>query len=203
MGDVTELLRQWSAGDTAAGDQLFPLLYRELRLTAGAMMRRESPHHTLQPTALVSEVYMRLQAQHQQFVNRQHFCGVAGQLMRRVLVDHAREHLAQKRGEGRAQISLEQLRSLGLEVASNRETLRVDVLDLNSALEKLEHELPQHARVVEYRFFAGLTNEETAALMGLSVPTVVRYWTFVKSWLHKELSGQLSPAPAAPASASE
>jgi RNA polymerase sigma-70 factor, ECF subfamily len=188
MGEITELLRQWGAGDARAAEELFPLVYRELRQTAGAMMRHENPEHTLQPTALVNEAYLRLRGQRREFLSRQHFCGVAGQLMRRVLVDHAREHLALKRGEGRETVSLEMLRGVGIEVPGGA-MASVDVLDLNAAIEKLESELPEHARVVEYRFFGGLTNEETAAVMGMSVPTVVRYWTFARVWLHKELVG--------------
>lgn len=184
MGEITNLLRLWSEGDSQAGEALFPLVYRELRLTAGALMRGERPQHTLQPTALVNEAYMRLRGQHLDFANRRHFCGVAGQLMRRVLVDHAREHLALKRGEGKPVLSLE---ALTAQPSGNPGT--VDLLDLNEALEKLEAELPQHARVVEYRYFGGLTLEETALMMDLSVPTVARYWAFAKAWLHKQLGG--------------
>jgi RNA polymerase sigma factor (TIGR02999 family) len=142
-------------------------------------MRRENEGHTLQPTALVSEAYLRLVAQRRSFQHRRHFCGVAGQLMRRVLIDHAREPGALKRGAGQALVQLEEVGGgFGGEV---------DLLDLEGALQRLEKELPQHARVVEYRFFGGLTLEETALLMEMSVPTASRYWAFAKAWLYREL----------------
>jgi RNA polymerase sigma factor (TIGR02999 family) len=179
MAEVTELLGRWRQGEAAAGEELFGLVYRELRQTAAALMRREGEGHTLQPTALVSEAYLRLVAQRQSFQNRRQFCGLAGQLMRRVLIDHAREQGALKRGAGQTLVQLEDVGGAwGAEV---------DLLDLEGALQRLEKELPQHARVVEYRFFGGLTLEETALLMEISVPTASRYWAFAKAWLHREL----------------
>ncbi len=170
---------RWRQGEAAAGEELFGLVYRELRQTAAALMRRENEGHTLQPTALVSEAYLRLVAQRRSFQHRRHFCGVAGQLMRRVLIDHAREPGALKRGAGQALVQLEEVGGgFGGEV---------DLLDLEGALQRLEKELPQHARVVEYRFFGGLTLEETALLMEMSVPTASRYWAFAKAWLYREL----------------
>lgn len=183
MAEVTELLSRWRQGEAAAGDELFGLVYRELRLTAASLMRREEVGHTLQPSALVNEAYLRLLEQRQSFQNRRHFCGVAGQLMRRVLIDHAREQGAQKRGGGQTLVRLEGMAGEVGEAAH----AAVELLDLEAALEKLEQELPQHARLVEYRFFAGLTLEETALLMEISVPTASRYWAFAKAWLYQEL----------------
>lgn len=184
MAEVTELLGRWRQGEAAAGEELFALVYRELRQTAAALMRRENEGHTLQPTALVSEAYLRLLAQRQSFQNRRHFCGVAGQLMRRVLIDHAREQGALKRGAGHTVLRLD----AGTEdVVGGKGAVDVDLLDLETALVKLEQELPQHARVVEYRYFGGLTLEETALLMEMSVPTASRYWAFAKAWLYREM----------------
>jgi RNA polymerase sigma factor (TIGR02999 family) len=187
MPEVTELLGRWRKGEEAAGEELFGLVYRELRLTAAALMRGENPAHTLQPSALVNEAYLRLVEQRQTFQNRRHFCGVAGQLMRRALIDHARENLALKRGGGQTLVRLD---AMAGDVPSPG-ARDVGLLDLEDALARLEKELPQHARVVEYRYFAGLTLEETALLMDISVPTASRYWAFAKAWLHQELQPSL------------
>jgi RNA polymerase sigma-70 factor (ECF subfamily) len=185
MAEVTELLGRWREGQSGAGEELFGLVYRELRLTAAALMRREEAGHTLQPSALVNEAYLRLMAQKQGFQNRRHFCGVAGQLMRNVLIDHAREQQALKRGAGQKLLPLD----TGTEQGGEAAGMEVDLLDLEEALKRLERVLPQHARLVEYRYFGGLTVEEAAMLMQISTTTAKRNWAFAKAWLYRELTG--------------
>jgi RNA polymerase sigma factor (TIGR02999 family) len=179
--DVTELLQQWSSGRREALDQLLPQVYAELRRLAASYFRRERPHHTLQPTALVHEAFVKLVDQRAvQWQNRAHFFGIAAQLMRRILVDHARARDAAKRGAGEAHLSLEewQLTAPGVDF---------EILALDEALTRLASMDPQQSRVVELRFFAGLTMDETAEVLHVSPATVGREWTLARAWLYAEI----------------
>jgi RNA polymerase sigma factor (TIGR02999 family) len=179
--DVTELLLQWGGGNRSALDRLMPVVYGELRRVAGRYLRHERPNHTLQPTVLVHEAYLRLMDQRRaQWQNRAHFFGIAAQLMRRVLVDHARRHGAAKRGGGRTQ----QLDSAIVAVTAARD---VTVLALDEALTRLAALDPQQARVIELRCFGGLTIDETAVALGVSIDVVKREWRLAKAWLYREL----------------
>lgn len=180
--NVTGLLIDWSNGDQAALDELLPLVNSELRKLASRYMRRESPGHTLQTSALVNEAYLRLIDQKNvQWQNRAHFFGIAAQLMRRILIDHARSHQYQKRGGGAIQVSLD-------EAAAVTEARAAELLAVDEALEKLTAMDARKGRVVELRFFGGLTEEETAEVMKISVPTVQREWRAAKAWLHRMLT---------------
>jgi RNA polymerase sigma factor (TIGR02999 family) len=179
--DVTELLQQWSSGRREALDQLLPQVYAELRRLAASYFRRERPHHTLQPTALVHEAFVKLVDQRAvRWQNRAHFFGIAAQLMRRILVDHARARDAAKRGAGEAPLSLEewQLTAPGVDF---------EILALDEALTRLASMDPQQSRVVELRFFAGLTMDETAEVLHVSPATVGREWTLARAWLYAEI----------------
>jgi RNA polymerase sigma-70 factor (ECF subfamily) len=178
---LTQLLRDVKDGDKQAVDQLVPVAYAELRRLADSYLRRERSDHTLQPTALVHEAYMRLVGQDQpDYRNRAHFFGVAAQLMRQILVDHARMRNAGKRGGGEAK--------LGLEAVAQSSDSRPDAfLDLDRALSKLEERDPRKARVIEMRFFGGLTAEESAKLMDVSVETIRRDLRLGQAWLQREL----------------
>lgn len=181
-GNVTELLQAWSDGDQSAVDKLIPLIYDELRRLAEHYLRRERPNHTLQPTALVHEAYLRLVNQRQvQWHNRAYFFGAAAQVIRRILVDHAREHQAAKRGGGEHKVTLDE------DVALS-EQRDLDLLALDDALRRLAEIDPQKSRIVELRFFSGLSIEETAEVLGVSTATVTRQWRTVKAWLHREIS---------------
>lgn len=183
-GDVTSLLLAWRKGDQSAADRLMPAIYDELHRQAERAMRRENPEHILQATALVNEAYLRLVDQRRvEWKNRAHFFGVAAQVMRRVLVDHARERLADKRGGGAAHVTLDDLNAGPPEDAAGG----VDLLELNDALEKLAALDPDQARVVELRYFTGLSIEETAEAMGTSPATVKREWAVARAWLRREL----------------
>jgi RNA polymerase sigma factor (TIGR02999 family) len=179
---LTELLRQVKAGDKHALDDLVPLAYSELRRLADSYLRRERTDHTLQPTALVHEAYMRLVGQDQpDYRNRSHFFGVAAQLMRQILVDHARGRNAGKRGGGESKIPLDSVAELS--------DSRPDAfLDLDRALKKLEERDARKARVIEMRFFGGLTAEESAELLEISVETVRRDLRLGQAWLQRELA---------------
>jgi RNA polymerase sigma-70 factor, ECF subfamily len=182
-GDVTELLVQWSNGNEAALERLMPLVYEECRRIAARQMRGEREEHTLTPTALVNELYLRLVDQRRTtWSNRAQFFGIAAQLMRRVLVDHARARLAEKRDGGRLVVSLE--------AADDMTTPSpvTDVLDIDDALVRLGQLDRDQQRIVELRFFAGLTVEETAHVLGRSPRTVKREWQLAKAWLFRELS---------------
>lgn len=178
---MTRLLLRLTDGDRAVLDDLLPLIYSELRRQAANYLRRERVGHTLQPTALVHEAYLRLVDQTQvQWQNRAHFLGVAAQMMRRILVDHARQHQAEKRGGDFQKISLDE----NIDVSGVR---AADVVALDEALARL-HELdPQKSRVVELRFFGGLSVEETAEVLGVSAPTVKRQWRMAKAWLYGQV----------------
>ena len=180
---VTQLLRAWSQGDRTALDELLPLVYRELHRQAERFMRAQSPGHTLQVTGLVHEAYLRIVDQDVQWQSRAHFFGVAGKAMRSILVDHARAHRAVKRGGG------EQHLTLGAAGAAAGDELAVDVLALDEALRRLAELDPEQSRLVELRYFAGLSIEETAEVLGTSPATVKRQWRVVRAWLKRELSG--------------
>jgi RNA polymerase sigma-70 factor (ECF subfamily) len=180
---ITELLIAWSDGRREALDDLMPMVYADLRRLAGGYMQREAAGHALQPTALVHEAYVRLIDQKQvKWRNRAHFFGVAAGMMRRILVDTARMRRAEKRGGGWERVTLS-----GDEAAANGDA-DIDVLDLHEALERLKQFDPQQERIVECRYFGGLTIEETAEVVGISPATVVREWTIAKAWLRADLS---------------
>jgi RNA polymerase sigma factor (TIGR02999 family) len=180
--EVTQLLLAWSSGDRTALDKLTPLVYDELRRMAHRYMRRERPGHTMQTTALVNEAYLRLvnrEAVHWQ--NRAHFFAIAAQVMRHILVDHARSHAFAKRGGGTRTISLDEAMLVSQERAA-------EVVALDDALKGLADIDPQQSRIVELRFFGGLTVEETAAVLQLSAATIKREWSTAKAWLYHELA---------------
>lgn len=181
---VTELLHAWSDGDKAALDQLVPVVYDELRRQASRYLRREAGSHTLQTTALVNEAYLRLVDQkHIRWQNRAQFFGIAAQLMRRILVDHARTKHRAKRGGGDLRVTLDE----AMAIAANRE---IDLVALDAALNRLAQLDEQQSKVVELRFFSGLNVEETAAALSLSPATVKRDWSVAKAWLYRELTGE-------------
>jgi RNA polymerase sigma factor (TIGR02999 family) len=181
--DVTALLLSWSGGERSAADRLIPAVYDELRRQAARAMRREGHEHTLQTTALVHEAYLRLVDQQRvQWRNRAHFFGIAAEVMRRVLVDHARARQAAKRGGGAQRITL------GDALGVSRESEDADVLALHEALERLALLDPGQARLVELRYFAGLTIEESAEALEVSPATVKREWAVARAWLRRELT---------------
>jgi len=179
--DATELLRAWSEGDQTALNQLVPLVERELHRLARAYMRRERPGHTLQATALVNEVFVRLaHSAKPRWQDRAHFVGIAARLMRQVLVDHARSRGYRKRGGGARRVPLDS----ALLITPAPE---LDVLAVDRALEAFAKIDPRKSQVVELRFFGGLSVEETAEVLGLSVETVKRDWRVAKLWLSRQL----------------
>jgi RNA polymerase sigma factor (TIGR02999 family) len=182
--NLTGLLRAWSAGDSGAGDTLIPLVYQELRHQAGRYLSRERSNHTLRPTALVNEAYLRLAGQRRVvWQDRAQFFAVAATVMRRLLVDHARQHGATKRGGCVCTVSLEDGECL---VAT--EMPDVDIIALNEALVELAQVDPMRSRMIELRFFAGLTTDETAEALGVSAATVTRGWRLARAWLHHRLT---------------
>jgi RNA polymerase sigma factor (TIGR02999 family) len=179
---VTDLLKGWGKGDAAALDRLLPAVYDELHRQAQRYLRRERPGHTLQTTELVHEAYLRLVDQRQaDWRNRAQFFGVAAQMMRRVLIDHARSKQAAKRGGSGIQVTLE-------DATAASEERGLDLLDLDQALTRLAALDPQQARVVELRYFTGLGIDETAQVIGISPATVKREWVMARAWLRRELS---------------
>lgn len=183
--DVTQLLLAWGAGDAAAGDQLLPIVYDALHQQAARAMRREAGEHTLQATALVHEAYLRLVDQRRiEWRNRAQFMGVAAEVMRRILVDHARTRLAAKRGGGVQRVTLDERH----DEAPASEGAGLDVLDLHEALERLATLDPAQSRLVELRYFGGLSIEETAEIMHVSPATVKREWAIARAWLRRELA---------------
>ncbi len=181
--DVTRLLIAWSHGDRDCAEQLVPLVYDELKRLAARHLAGERQEHTLQPTALVHEAYLRLvNLRHVQWQDRRHFFAVAARAMRRLLVDHARGHRRAKRGGADRPVPLDQ----AVDVAAPGRSL--DFVALDEALDSLAAFDPLKASIVELRFFGGFTHEETAKLLNRSQPTVVRHWRMAKAWLHGELS---------------
>jgi len=179
---ITQLLERWSQGDEEALDQLMPLVYDELHRLAGAYLRSERREHTLQPTALVNEAYLKLiQQRNIQWQNRAQFFGVAAQLMRRILVDHARATYADKRGGDRINVSLKNIGAFGTQPTT-------DVLALHDVLNRLAEIDANQSRIVELRFFGGLTIDEAAEVMQVSHSTVEREWKIAKAWLKRELT---------------
>jgi RNA polymerase sigma factor (TIGR02999 family) len=186
--DVTRLLHEWKAGDREALDRLIPVVYAELHALASRQLAREWRHDRLQTTAVVSEAYVRLFGQRAiDWQNRGHFFAIAAQLMRRILVDHARRERRSKRGGDGTPVALDE----GIASAPNPVDA-VDALDLDRALARLEQMDPDAARIVEMRFFGGLTIEETAAALNISIATVKRDWAIAKGWLYRELTGGAS-----------
>ena len=183
--DITQLLHEWQGGSREAFERLVPLVYDELRTLAARHLANEWRHDRLQTTALVSEAYLKLFGQQDvDWQNRRHFFGIAAQLMRRILVDHARHEHREKRGGRSIVVPLNEAEA----AAAPGEN--VDALDLDRALQKLEQLDPTQGRIVELRFFAGLTVEETAAALGISPATVKREWALAKGWLYRELTTQ-------------
>jgi RNA polymerase sigma factor (TIGR02999 family) len=187
MGDrseVSAILRELSAGRREALDQLVPIVYEELRKIAHAQLRSERPGHTLGTTGLVHEAYLKLiNIQQMEWLDRAHFFATAARLMRRILIDYARGRRRDKRGGAAVHVALAEAVDVPLEQAD-------DLLDLDEALTRLEAASERQARVVECRCFGGLSVEETAAVLGVSVATVKRDWTFARAWLNRELGPQ-------------
>ena len=183
-GEITRLLDQWRNGEAEAFDRVFPLVYDEMRRIARRQMAREARHHTLEPTALVHEAYLKLVDQRQaNFESRAHFLAIASQMIRRILVDHVRARNAEKRDVALT-ISLQ---GIGEPTATST-TEPVDLLHLDNALNALDRKHPGKARLVELRYFGGLTIEETAEVLGLSTATVKRDWVTAKAWLLRALN---------------
>jgi RNA polymerase sigma factor (TIGR02999 family) len=182
--NVTALLKAWSGGDSEAADQLIGLVYGELRRQAARYLSRERADHTLRPTALVNEAYLRLVRQRRVvWQDRAQFFAVAATVMRRLLVDYARQHGASKRGTPFHTVSLEDGDEVGIAAAPD-----IDIIALNDALLELSAIDPLRARMIELRFFAGLTTEETAEALGVSSATVTRGWRLARAWLHRRLT---------------
>lgn len=182
-GEITQLLVQWGDGDAEALDRLVPLVYDELRRLARHYLRKQGAHCTLQPTALVHEAYLRLVKQTDvEFQNRAQFYGLAAKVIRDLLVDEARRGLAEKRGGAAVRVSM-------ADAERQPETTEFDLLELDEALRRLASNRPEHSRVVELRFFGGLTIAETAVVLGVSHSTVERDWSFARAWLYGELAG--------------
>jgi len=179
---ITQLLQRWSNGEENARDELMPLVYNELHKLAVTYLRRERREHTLQPTALVNELFLKFSEQHSMsWQNRAQFFGVAAQLMRRILVDYARAHYATKRGGDRYCVSLRNIAAFGAEPDA-------DLLALHDVLNGLDEIDPVQARIVELRFFGGLTIKETAEVIGISHATVEREWKMAQAYLKRELT---------------
>jgi RNA polymerase sigma factor (TIGR02999 family) len=181
--NVTKLLLQWGKGDQAALEALVPLVYEELRRLARYYLRQEKQNHTLSSTALVHEAYLKLVNQKDvQWQNRAHFFGVASQMMRRILVDHARNRAYAKRGGGALTLALD-------DVVGTPQRREIDLVALDDALDSLAKLDERQSRMVELRFFGGLSIEETSEVLGVSTPTVKREWASARAWLFREISG--------------
>jgi RNA polymerase sigma factor (TIGR02999 family) len=187
-GEVTRLLKAMNAGDATAAERLLPLVYNELHRIAEAYMRRERPDHTLQATALIHEAYLRLVGGNIDFDNRGHFIGLAAHVMRRVLVDYARQHNAERRAGGLRRVEMED------ELAISPERLD-EVLILDSAMERLKEKNPRQAQVVELRYFGGLSVDQIAAMLRVAPRSVKRDWFLARMFLY----GELRPGEARPA----
>ena len=182
QSNVTQILRDWNEGDAGAPARLMPLVYEELRRRAADCLRRERRDHTLQPTALVHEAYVKLVGQNRaQWKDRAHFCSVAAQLMRRILVKYAEAHNADKRGGQLRKIYLDETRELAQERAP-------DLLALDDALKSLAVSHPRESEIVELKFFGGLNAKEIGELLNVSTKTVLRDWQFAKAWLSRQLA---------------
>lgn len=180
-GRISQLLQKWGRGDLQAREDLVPLVYRELRNRAAVCLRRERPNHTLQPTALVNEAYLRLMGQRRvTWANRAQFFGVAAQIMRRILVDHARERQAAKR-DGGVRVTLDD----GIGAAPPPEC---ELLMLNEALDALARLDERQARIVELKYFGGLSEEEVATVLSLSRATITREWQSARAWMYRRLT---------------
>ncbi|HTS28040.1 MAG TPA: sigma-70 family RNA polymerase sigma factor [Bryobacteraceae bacterium] len=190
-GDVTQLLIEWRDGDRSALDRMMPLVYDELRMIAGRFLRREHSNPTLQSTALVHEAYLRLVDQNRSnWENRAHFLGVAATIIRNILVDHARARKSAKRGGEAPALVLDE----ALAIPAKRD---VELVALDDALTSLSRLDPQQGKIVELRFFGGLSIEETAEVLGISASTVKRDWLLAKTWIFRAIAGE-KPGPRGP-----
>ena len=184
-GEVTKLLQEWSVGNREALDKLLPLVYDELRRLAHSYLAHERADHTLQTTALVHEAYLKLIDQRSvNWQNRAHFFAISAQAMRRILLDNARRHTAAKRGSGGQKVSLEEVATL------SRDTASESLIALDEALQRLAAIDPDQGRIVELRYFGGLTIEETAEVLNTSPSTVQREWTTARAWLYQAITGE-------------
>jgi len=184
QADITLLLREYRSGSQTALDALFPLVYEELRRLAANRLDGERSEHTLQPTALVHEAYLRLVKQHSvDWQNRAHFFGLAAEMMRRILVNHAVERKRLKRGGGETRLALD-------EAVTFAEEREIDLVRLDEALNELTEFAPRQAKIIELKFFGGLTSEEAAEALSISPETVKRDWRVAKSWLHSRLNNK-------------
>lgn len=182
MADITQLLAEWSDGNQSALDELYPLVYDELHRLARRYMSRERKGHTLQTTALINEAYVRLVDQKNvHWANRSHFFAISAQIMRRILIDHARRHAYAKRGGGAQQISLDEAAIVSGQAS--------ELLRLDEALQSLAEMDPRRSQVVELRYFGGLNNEEIAGVLKISENTVTRDWNMARAWLYQQLAG--------------
>lgn len=180
---ITQLLAEWSEGNPSALDELYPLVYEELHRLARRYMSRERKGHTLQTTALINEAYVRLVDQKNvRWANRSHFFAISAQIMRRILIDHARRHAYAKRGGGAQQVSLEEVAMVAHDASS-------ELVRLDEALKILAKMDPRRCHVVELRYFGGLSNEEIANVLNVSENTVTRDWNLARAWLHQQLTG--------------
>lgn len=184
QNEVTNYLREYRSGNREVLDKLFPLVYDELRRLAASRLRNERGDHTLQPTALVHEAYLRLIEQHStDWQNRAHFFGLAAEMMRRILVNHAVKNNAEKRFGNQTRLALDEM----VDFTNGQD---VNLILLDEALNKLAEFDPKQAKIVELKFFAGLTNEEIAEVVGVSDSTIKREWRIAKAWLHDQLKGE-------------
>lgn len=181
--EITQLLAEWSGGNQAALDELYPLVYDELHRLARRYMSRERKGHTLQTTALINEAYVRLVDQKNvQWANRSHFFAISAQIMRRILIDHARRNTYAKRGGGAQQVSLDETATVIHDNLS-------EFLRLDEALKSLAELDPRRSQVVELRYFGGLNNDEIAEVLKISINTVIRDWNMARAWLYRQLTG--------------
>ncbi|HET6863105.1 MAG TPA: sigma-70 family RNA polymerase sigma factor [Pyrinomonadaceae bacterium] len=181
--EISQLLDAWSSGNQSALDELYPLVYDELHRLASRYMSRERKGHTLQTTALINEAYVRLVDQRNiHWANRSHFFAISAQIMRRILIDHARRHAYAKRGGGQHPVTLDETATLQVERAA-------EMIRLDDALQSLAEIDPRRSRVVELRYFGGLSNEEIAETLKISPNTVTRDWNMARAWLYQELAG--------------
>ena len=184
--EITQLLAEWSDGNQSALDELYPLVYDELHRLARRYMSRERKGHTLQTTALINEAYVRIVDQKNvHWANRSHFFAISAQIMRRILIDHARRHGYAKRGGGAQQVSLDEAAAVTSGIGS-------ELLRLDEALKMLAEMDPRRSQVVELRYFGGLNNEEIAGVLHVSENTVTRDWNMARAWLHQQLSESAS-----------